>query len=74
VRGDVHLVDLNEIPEFDFCSVNGVTTINGLIQSNLGRIPTTGELFLVDGFKMRVIDSDERKIEWLKIFKDQAEK
>ncbi|GAB4277965.1 MAG: CNNM domain-containing protein [Candidatus Rifleibacteriota bacterium] len=71
VRGDTHLVELNEFPEFSFASKNGVTTINGLIQANLGRIPAIGESFMIEGFKMKVVSSDDRKIEWLIIFREQ---
>lgn len=74
LRADTHLLELNEIPEFDFSSINGVTTINGLIQANLGRIPSAGETFLIGGFKIKVVESDERKVEWIQIFRDQAAK
>lgn len=73
VRGDVHLVELNQIEEFSFVSLKGITTINGLIQANLGRIPVTGESFFIDGFRMRVLAGDERKIEWIKIARNQVE-
>lgn len=74
VRGDVPLFELNQISQFNFISVNGVATINGLIQSYLGKIPTAGESFLLDGFRMRIIASDERKIDWIKISGIQVEK
>jgi CBS domain containing-hemolysin-like protein len=74
VRGDVPLFELNEVEEFNFTSIKGVATINGLIQAYLGKIPCAGESFLLDGFRMRIIASDERKIEWIKILRTQVEK
>ncbi len=74
VRGDVPLFELNEVEEFNFNSIKGVATINGLIQAYLGKIPCAGESFLLDGFRMRIIASDERKIEWIKILRTQVEK
>ena len=74
VRGDVQLFELNEVPDFAFTSIKGVSTINGLIQANLGKIPIAGESFILDGFRMRVISGDERKLDWIKISRDQVEK
>ncbi len=70
VRGDVNLFELNHIPEFEFSSVEGVTTINGLIQENLGRIPAAGETFMLDGFRLKIISGDERKVDWIKIIRE----
>ena len=72
VKGGVSLLELNELPEFKFNSVNGVNTINGLIQANIGRIPASGESFKIEGFKVKIVSSNERVIEWIKIFKNQV--
>lgn len=66
--GDLNISDFNERAGFDFCSVNNVATMNGLVLSVLGRIPGTGETFMVDGVQFKIIASDQRKVEWLKIF------
>ncbi|MBU1106121.1 MAG: hemolysin family protein [Candidatus Riflebacteria bacterium] len=72
VKGDMHVDRLNEEIGLQFSSINDVTTVNGLILAVLGRIPEAGETFLIDGVKMRIVESSQRKVEWLKIIKQQS--
>lgn len=65
--GDLNIYDLNERAGFSFCPVDHVTTMNGLVLSVLGRIPGKGESFMIDGVRFKIIASDQRKVEWLKI-------
>jgi putative hemolysin len=67
VRADMNVSDFNEETEFNLTAIDGVTTLNGLILANLGRIPTTGENFSLNNCKMKIIESDERKIGLIKI-------
>ena len=69
VKGDMHVDRLNEEIGLKFNAINNVTTVNGLILAALGRIPEAGETFLIDGVKMRIVESGQRKVEWLKIIK-----
>ncbi len=72
VRGDLHLLDLNEMDGFLFASQSGASTINGLIQEITGRIPLSGESLEISGFTLKIVKSDERKVEWIKITKSQV--
>lgn len=71
VRGDMHIDRLNHEAGLCLVSPNGETTINGLVLAILGKIPEAGETFLVDGIKMRIIESSQRKVEWLRIIRTQ---
>jgi CBS domain containing-hemolysin-like protein len=72
VRGDLNLLELNEIDGFLFASQSGASTINGLILEITGRIPFSGESLEIEGFKLKIVKSNERKIEWIKITKAQV--
>jgi len=72
VKGDMHIDRLNDAAGLNFNPVCGVTTMNGLILAVLGRIPEAGESFLIDGVKMRIIESSQRKVEWLRIIRPQS--
>ncbi len=67
VKGDMHTDRLNDEIGLKLASVNGVTTVNGLIISVLGRIPEAGETFLINGVQIRIVESSQRKIKWLRI-------
>ena len=65
--GDLNISELNERAGFSFSCIDNVNTMNGLVLSVLGRIPGKGETFLIDGVRFKIIASDQRKVEWLKI-------
>ncbi|NLF96774.1 MAG: HlyC/CorC family transporter [Candidatus Riflebacteria bacterium] len=67
VRGDMHIDRLNDEAGLELSPVCGETTVNGLILAFLGKIPEAGETFIIDGVKMRIIESSQRKVEWLRI-------
>jgi putative hemolysin len=70
VRGDMHIDRLNEKAGLTLSPVSGETTVNGLVVAVLGKIPEAGETVLIDGVKMRIIESSQRKVEWLRIFRN----
>ena len=53
VRGDVQLTDLNEALDLEF-PTDEVDTIGGLVFSTVGRIPTAGDIAVVNGLPIRV--------------------
>jgi putative hemolysin len=74
VRADIGLHELKESGGPSFIAVNGVSTINGLIQAITGKIPCEKESFLIEGFNFRVLESDERQVKWVKISSNRDKK
>jgi CBS domain containing-hemolysin-like protein len=74
VRADIGLNELKESGGPSFIAVNGVSTINGLIQAITGKIPCEKESFLIEGFNFRVLESDERQVKWVKISSNRDKK
>lgn len=44
-------------------AADGVDTIGGLILSRLGRVPRRNETFLLDGFNVRILRADSRRLQ-----------
>lgn len=66
LHGNTEIAELEsnlkmKIPKGDF------TTIAGLVISQVGRIPLQGEKIYIDGHEFRVVESDGRKVETLKL-------
>jgi magnesium and cobalt transporter len=64
--GDVEIDEINRylgihIPDEDF------TTINGLLVSELGKIPERGDTVTVEGYSFTVEKSNRRKAEMVRI-------
>ncbi len=72
VRCEISLSDINDKTELKLESIDGVTTLNGIILATLGRIPATGETFEVNSYLFRVLKSDGRKVETVKIFPEEG--
>jgi magnesium and cobalt transporter len=58
--------DFNEAFDVDF-SDEEFDTIGGLVLQAFGRLPTRNETIDFDGFEFRVINSDQRKLNSLRV-------
>ena len=62
VPGSMPLHELDdEVPELDFESEE-VSTVGGYVTTVLGHLPKKGETTEIDGFRVKVLEADERKI------------
>jgi magnesium and cobalt transporter len=66
VRGVTRIDEFNEyfsvkLPEDEF------DTVAGLVMKQLGRLPRRGEMLVIEGFEFRVVRSDRRRIETLRV-------
>ena len=43
------------------------STVAGLVLAHIGRIPTTGEVFELEGVKFQILDADQKKIHRLRV-------
>ena len=65
VDGRMPVDELSDALEWDFGETGGFQTAAGLALSHLGRLPVEGEIFEMPGWKVEVIDMDERRIDKL---------
>ncbi|ESQ88241.1 hypothetical protein ABAC460_16410 [Asticcacaulis sp. AC460] len=63
VDGRANLVDLSDALGEEFEAGADYHTIAGLILNELGRFPVEGEVVHIAGFKIEVVDMDERRID-----------
>ena len=54
------ILDINELPDEDKA---GYQTLSGLIMSELGAIPKTGQHFIIDNLRFEVVDMDGRRVD-----------
>jgi putative hemolysin len=54
------VLDLKELPDEDRA---GYQTLGGLVMSQLGSIPVSGQFFDWNGFRFEVVDMDERRVD-----------
>jgi magnesium and cobalt transporter len=66
VRAVVRIEDFNEYFSTDF-SDEDFDTIGGLVTQQLGRLPRRGEVVSVQGIEFKVLRSDRRRIDTLRI-------
>ncbi len=66
--GDVEIDEINHILDLDLQG-NGVTTLNGLITKELGRIPKKGDAIKFDNCIITVEKSSKKRAELLKVKK-----
>jgi len=71
VDGRAELDDLCKILDCDFGDASGYQTAAGLVLSHMGRLPSEGEVFEMGGWKVEVIDMDERRIDKLLFHRPQ---
>ena len=57
---------------------SGFETVGGYLMSHLGRVPSVGERFDVDGLSVEVIDAERRRVNkvriWRKLSADGGDK
>jgi putative hemolysin len=51
----------------------GFETVGGYLLSSLGRVPTIGEKFDVDGLSVEVLDAERRRVNKVRMFRKAAE-
>ncbi len=74
VHGSTEISRLEELTGRKFEDLN-CSTAAGLIISYLGRVPAPGESFDLEGFKIQVLDSDRKRVHWIRVrLSDIAEK
>ena len=61
VRGGVEIDELEEALGLDLGDTD-VTTISGFVVAHLGKVPSAGEVFSIDGTQVEILSADERKI------------
>ena len=66
IRGSTELDMLEDRVQKKFSDFN-CSTVGGLIMSYLGRVPAPGEAFDYEGFHIRILDADRRRIYWIRI-------
>lgn len=66
IRGSTELSILQDRIERKFEGLN-CSTVGGLIMAHLGRVPASGEVFDHEGLHFRILDSDRRRIYWVRI-------
>ncbi len=54
------ILDINELPDEEKA---GYQTLSGLIMSELGAIPKTGQYFIIDNLRFEVVDMDGRRVD-----------
>ena len=67
VRGVTRIDEFNEYFGARLSEQEGVDTIAGLVMKQLGRLPRRGESVSLDGFELRVLRADRRRIDALRV-------
>ncbi len=64
-------VDIDELVQRLSVTIErvGFETVGGYLMSHLGRVPTTGERFDVDGLSVEVMDAERRRVNKVRIWK-----
>jgi CBS domain containing-hemolysin-like protein len=66
VRGSTELARLEELAGRKFENLN-CSTVAGLVIAYLGRVPSPGEVFDLHGLSVRILDSDRKRVHWIRI-------
>ena len=67
VRGATRIAEFNEYFGARLSEQEGVDTVAGLVIKQLGHLPRRGEGATIDGFDLRVLRADRRRIEALRV-------
>lgn len=67
VEGRTHIDDLNDALGIDVPEAEDYETVGGLLFTRLGRVPSTGEHYDIDGIRFTVLEADERRINRVKV-------
>ncbi len=65
-RGSTELSRLEELAGRKFENVN-CSTVAGFVMAYLGRVPARGEVFTMEGLSIRILDSDRKRVNWIRI-------
>jgi putative hemolysin len=66
IRGSTELGRLEELAGRKFENLN-CSTVAGLVVAFLGRVPAPGEVFDLFGLSIRILDSDRKRVHWIRI-------
>jgi CBS domain containing-hemolysin-like protein len=66
IRGSTELARLEELAGRKFENLN-CSTVAGLVIAYLGRVPAPGEIFDLLGLSVRILDSDRKRVHWIRI-------
>lgn len=66
VRGSTELSQLEELTGEKYEDLN-CSTVAGLVTSYLGRVPAPGEAFNLHGMNVRILDSDRKRVHWIRV-------
>jgi magnesium and cobalt transporter len=67
VRGVTRIEEFNEYFGAHFSEEEGFETVAGLLMKQLGRLPRRGESANIEGFELRVMRADRRRIDALRV-------
>jgi len=67
VDARIAIDDLGEALNVEFPEEEDYDTLGGYITTRIGRIPSVGESFELDGFKMDIVEADPRRIHKVRI-------
>ena len=67
VRGVTRIAEFNEFFGARLSELEGFDTVAGLLMKQLGHLPRRGESATIDGFEIRVLRADRRRIETLRV-------
>jgi magnesium and cobalt transporter len=67
VRGATRIAEFNEFFGARLSEQEGFDTVAGLLMKQLGHLPRRGESATIDGFEIRVLRADRRRIETLRV-------
>lgn len=71
VDGRADVDDLAKALGADFTETSHFHTVAGLVLHEVGRLPTEGDVFQIGGYRVEVIDMDDRRIDKLLFTKQQ---
>jgi putative hemolysin len=66
VRGSTELARIEEMSGKKFEGLN-CATIAGLVMAYLGRVPSPGEAFDLEGIRVQILDSDRKRVHWIRL-------
>jgi len=67
VEGRTHIDDLNDALDLEVPESEEYETVGGLLFTRLGRVPSTGEHYDLQGVRFTVLEADERRINRVKV-------
>jgi CBS domain containing-hemolysin-like protein len=67
VEGRTHIDDLNNALELQVPESEEYETVGGLLFSRMGRVPSAGEQYDLNGVRFTILAADERRIQRVKV-------